>query len=76
MVARSQGDAERFLAVYEAYKTGREVTIKRIYLETMEKILKGMNKIVIDGKGAGNQGVLPYLPLPELRKRQQQRSEQ
>ena len=67
VVARSQGDAERFLAVYEAYKTGREVTIKRIYLETMEKILKGMNKIVIDGKGAGNQGVLPYLPLPELR---------
>ena len=76
VVARSQGDAERFLAVYEAYKTGREVTIKRIYLETMEKILKGMNKIIIDGKGAGNQGVLPYLPLPELRKRQQQRSEQ
>jgi membrane protease subunit HflK len=67
VVARSQGDAERFLAVYEAYKTGREVTIKRIYLETMEKILKGMNKIIIDGKGAGNQGVLPYLPLPELR---------
>ena len=71
VVARSQGDAERFLAVYEAYKTGREVTIQRIYLETMEEILRGTNKIIIDGKGAGNQGVLPYLPLPELRKRQQ-----
>ncbi len=68
VVARSQGDAERFLAVYEAYKTGEEVTIKRIYLETMEEILTGMNKIIIDGKGAGNQGVLPYLPLPELKR--------
>ncbi len=76
IVARSQGDAERFLAVYEAYKTGRDVTVMRIYLETMEGILKGMNKIIIDGKGAGNQGVLPYLPLPEIRKRQQQRPEQ
>ena len=68
VVARSQGDAERFLAVYEAYKTGREVTIQRIYLETMEEILKDTNKIIIDGKGAGNQGVLPYLPLPELQR--------
>ncbi len=76
VVARSQGDAERFLAVYEAYMTGREVTVKRIYLETMEEVLKGMNKIIIDGRGAGNQGVLPYLPLPELRKRQQQKPQQ
>ena len=67
VVARSQGDAERFLAVYEAYKTGRAVTVKRIYLETMEEILKGMNKIIIDSKGA-SQGVLPYLPLPELKR--------
>jgi len=68
IVARSQGDAERFLAVYEAYKTGRDVTVMRIYLETMEGIFKGMNKIIIDGKSAGTQGVLPYLPLPELKR--------
>ena len=67
VVARAEGDAERFLAVYESYKVAREVTIQRIYLETMETILKGMNKIVIDGQG-GAQGVLPYLPLPELKK--------
>ncbi|MCH7555287.1 MAG: FtsH protease activity modulator HflK [Proteobacteria bacterium] len=67
VVARSQGDAERFLAVYDAYKTGRAVTVKRIYLETMEEILKGMNKIIIDSKGA-SQGVLPYLPLGELQR--------
>ncbi len=68
VVARAQGDAERFLAVYESYKVAREVTVQRIYLETMETILKGMNKIVIDGQGGGSQGVLPYLPLSELKK--------
>ncbi len=67
IVARSEGDAERFLAVYEAYKTGRDVTVKRIYLETMQEVLKGMNKIIIDGQ-SGSQGVLPYLPLPELQR--------
>ncbi len=68
VVARAQGDAERFLAVYESYKVAREVTVQRIYLETMETILKGMNKIVIDGQGGGSQGVLPSLPLSELKK--------
>ena len=67
VVARSEGDAERFLAVLEAYNTGPEVTIQRIYLETMQEVLKGTNKIIIDGK-AGTQGVLPYLPLPELQR--------
>ncbi|MFQ5959439.1 MAG: FtsH protease activity modulator HflK [Alphaproteobacteria bacterium] len=69
VVARAQGDAERFLAVYDSYKVAKDVTIRRIYLETMQDILKGMNKIVIDSSGGGAQGVLPYLPLPELRKR-------
>ena len=68
VVARAQGDADRFLAVYESYKVAQEVTVQRIYLETMESILKGMNKIIIDGQGSGTQGVLPYLPLSELTK--------
>ncbi len=45
-----------------------DVTIRRIYLETMQGILTGMNKVIIDSRG-GAQGVLPYLPLPELQKR-------
>ncbi len=47
----------------------RKPAPKRIYLETMQDILKGTNKIIIDSSGGGAQGVLPYLPLPELRKR-------
>lgn len=68
VVARAQGDADRFLAVYESYNVAQDVTIQRIYLETMESILRGMNKIIIDGQGGGTQGVLPYLPLSELTK--------
>ena len=66
--ARAQGDADRFLAVYESYSVAQDVTVQRIYLETMESILRGMNKIIIDGQGGGTQGVLPYLPLSELTK--------
>ena len=69
VVARAEGDAQRFLSVYESYRVARAVTIRRIYLETMESILKGMTKIIIDSNGVGSQGVLPYLPLPELQKR-------
>ena len=62
---RAQGEASRFSAVYNEFKQAKDVTKKRMYLETMEDILQGMNKIIIDGK-SGN-GVVPYLPLPELK---------
>ena len=65
VVARSQGDAQRFLSIYEQYRLAKDVTTKRIYLETMEDILSKTNKIIIDQKGGS--GVLPYLPLPALK---------
>ncbi len=64
VVADAQGDAARFLSVYNEYKLAKDVTRKRIYLETMEDIMTGMNKVIMD-EGAGN-GVLPYLPLKGL----------
>jgi modulator of FtsH protease HflK len=63
IIARAQGDAQRFLSVLTAYQANKEVTAERLYLETMEEVLKGANKVLID-KSA--QGVVPYLPLPEL----------
>lgn len=66
VVARAQGEANRFSAVYKEYKAAPDVTKKRMYLETMEQILSGMNKIVIDPRASG--GVVPYLPLPELKR--------
>ena len=68
VVADAQGDAQRFLAVYNAYAKAPDVTTRRIYLETMEQVLRDMNKVVIDG-AAGGPGVVPYLPLPELERR-------
>jgi len=65
VIARAEGEASRFSAVYNEFKQARDVTKKRIYLETMEEILQGMNKIIVDGKNS--QGVMPYLPLPELK---------
>lgn len=65
VVADAQGQASRFLSVLTAYNAAKDITVQRIYIETMEGILRNMNKILIDGKN-GTQGVLPYLPLPEL----------
>ncbi len=65
VIARAQGEASRFLAVYNEYKQARDVTRKRIYLETMEEILQGMNKMIVSDKSAGD--VVPYLPLPALK---------
>jgi membrane protease subunit HflK len=66
-VAEATGQAARFLKVYEEYKKAPDVTRKRLYLETMERILSGAEKIIVDGKAT--QGVLPYLPLDSLQKK-------
>jgi modulator of FtsH protease HflK len=66
IVNRSQGDADRFTAVYNAYKASEDVTAERLYLETMEEILKNSNKVILDKSTMGQSGVLPFLPLPSL----------
>lgn len=64
-VAKASGDAQRFNAIYESYLTGQDVTKQRIFIETMESVLKNAEKIIID-QNSGGQGVVPYLPLNEL----------
>jgi len=66
----AEGEAKRFLSVYETYKNAKDVTIRRLFLERMQEVLKKSEKVIID-KGQGGTGVIPYLPLPELRKRQE-----
>jgi membrane protease subunit HflK len=61
-VAEAKGQASRFTKIYEEYKKAPEVTRKRMYLETMEQVLSGVNKIVID-PSVSKSGVVPYLPL-------------
>jgi membrane protease subunit HflK len=64
-VAEAKGQSSRFLKVYEEYKKAPDVTRERIYLETMERVLGGSEKLIYDG-GSSGQGVVPYLPLNEL----------
>jgi modulator of FtsH protease HflK len=71
-IAEARGQSARFLKVYDEYVKAKDVTRERIYLETMERILGGSEKLVIDGKAAGGQGVVPYLPLGELVPKRQQ----
>jgi len=66
IVARAQGDADRFLSVYHAFSAAQDVTLQRLYLETMEEILKNSNKVIIDKSAENATGVIPYLPLPSL----------
>ena len=68
--ALAQGDSKRFLSVLQAYKGAEDVTARRLYLETMEEVLKGANKVIIDPSAQGSQGVVPYLPLPMLQNQQ------
>jgi len=70
-VNEATGEAERFKAIYAEYQLAPEVTRQRLYLETMERVLGGVNKIVIDEGASGSQGVVPFLPLNELSRRTQ-----
>jgi membrane protease subunit HflK len=68
VVKEAEGEAQRFTAINDEYSKAPDVTRKRLYLETMEQVLKNSRKVIIDEK----QGVLPYLPLNELGKPAQQ----
>ena len=66
VVNEATGEASRFSAVLTEYRKAPEVTRKRLYLETMEQVLGDVEKVIID-ESAGGSGVVPYLPLNQLR---------
>lgn len=69
-VAEAKGQSARFIKVYDEYKKAPDVTRQRIYLETMERVLGGADKLVLDqGAGGSAPGVVPYLPLNEIGRR-------
>ncbi|MCP1334979.1 FtsH protease activity modulator HflK [Futiania mangrovi] len=69
VVADAQGEAQRFLDILEEYRKAQDITTERLFLETMEDVLAGKQKVIIDQAPGEGQGVLPYLPLPELQRR-------
>ncbi|MCG3267224.1 FtsH protease activity modulator HflK [Yoonia sp. I 8.24] len=68
VVNNALGEASRFTAVLEQYQLAPEVTRKRIYLETLEQVIGGVDMILLDENDDGGQGVVPYLPLNEIRR--------
>ncbi|WEX76289.1 FtsH protease activity modulator HflK [Sinorhizobium numidicum] len=64
VVKEAEGEAQRFISVYDAYSKAPDVTRKRLYLETMQGVLGKSKKVILDEKNG--QGVLPYLPLTEI----------
>jgi membrane protease subunit HflK len=68
LTARAQGEAAAFTRVYEEYRLAPEVTRRRMYYETMERVLATVNITIIEADG-----VTPYLPLPEVQRRSRQR---
>lgn len=64
LVARAEGEASQFDQIYVQYKLSPEVTKRRLYYQTMERVLSNNDKVVIESGG-----VTPFLPLPELRRR-------
>ncbi|WP_138465151.1 FtsH protease activity modulator HflK [Poseidonocella sp. HB161398] len=70
VINEAQGEASRFSAVLEQYRLAPDVTRERLYLETMEKVLGDVDKVLLDPAlaGEGGSGVVPYLPLNELRR--------
>jgi membrane protease subunit HflK len=66
LTAKAQGEAAAFDKVYQQYKLAPEVTRRRMYYETMEQVLSKVDKTVVEAPG-----VTPYLPLPEVKKQQQ-----
>ncbi len=64
-INRAEGEASHFLQTLKEYKQGKDVISKRVYIETMEEVLSGTEKVIMDSKTGGN--VLPYLPLDRIR---------
>ena len=65
-IERAEGEAGAFDRVYEEYRQAPNVTRRRLYYETMERVLSQTDKTIVEGDG-----VTPYLPLPEIKKRAQ-----
>ena len=71
VVNESIGEASRFLSVASEFNQAPEVTQRRLYLETLERTLAGIEKVIIDQNGGG-EGVVPYLPLDQINRNRTQ----
>ncbi|MGO8833139.1 MAG: FtsH protease activity modulator HflK [Roseiarcus sp.] len=67
VVNLAEGDANAFLSVYQSYEDAKQVTSWRMYLDSLDELLKKSTRVIVDSSGKGVSGVVPYLPLSEVR---------
>jgi membrane protease subunit HflK len=67
VVNEATGEASRFISIYDEYVQAKDVTRKRLYLDSMEKVLGDVDKVILDQNSSSGQGVVPYLPLNQLK---------
>jgi modulator of FtsH protease HflK len=65
-VAEARGQAGRFDKIYEQYKNAPALTRQRLYIETMERVLGGAEKVILDDPSKGGASVAPFMPLPSF----------
>jgi membrane protease subunit HflK len=63
----ARGEIQSFLSVYETYRNAKDVTAWRMYLDSMDQLLKKSGKVIVDSSGKGVSGIVPYMPLSETR---------
>lgn len=73
--AKAMGDAQRFISILQQYLAAPGITRKRMYIDTLEAVLQNTQKVMMSGNTGATQGVLPYLPLPDLRPKQDTKTE-
>jgi membrane protease subunit HflK len=64
-IDQAQGDVSAFLSAYKAYQQAPEVFSWRLYLDSMDQVLRRASRVVVDSSGKGMSGVVPYMPLGE-----------
>jgi membrane protease subunit HflK len=69
VVNLAQGDASAFLAVYDSYRSAKDVTAWRLYLDSVDEMLRKASKVILDTSGKGVSSVVPYMPVTETRAR-------
>ena len=67
VVNLAEGDAKSFLSVYQSYAQAKDVTAWRLYLESIDEVLKKATKVIVNSSGKNVSGVVPYLPLSEVK---------
>jgi modulator of FtsH protease HflK len=67
VVNLAHGDADAFTPLLRSYEAAREVTARRLYMDSVDELLKKSSKVIIDASGKGVSSIVPYLPMSEMR---------